>query len=74
MEEKLEQSASLSSSAQKIQEAMKQLGFEYRVVELPSTTECCRRGNHRIQGRTNCSRSSSAVRTAVLVIASGVNR
>jgi prolyl-tRNA editing enzyme YbaK/EbsC (Cys-tRNA(Pro) deacylase) len=79
MEEKLEPSTSLSSSAQKVQEAMKQLGFEYRVVELPATTRSAADAANAIGCKVEQIAKSIVFRTRntnrpVLVIASGVNR
>jgi prolyl-tRNA editing enzyme YbaK/EbsC (Cys-tRNA(Pro) deacylase) len=79
MEEKREQSASLSSSARKVQEAMKQLGFEYRVVELPATTRSAADAANAIGCKVEQIAKSIVFRARntgrpVLVIASGPNR
>jgi prolyl-tRNA editing enzyme YbaK/EbsC (Cys-tRNA(Pro) deacylase) len=79
MEEKLGQPTSLSSSAEKVQDAMKQLGFEYRVVELPATTRSAADAANAIGCRVEQIAKSIIFRTRntdrpVLVIASGVNR
>jgi prolyl-tRNA editing enzyme YbaK/EbsC (Cys-tRNA(Pro) deacylase) len=79
MEEKLGQPTSLSSSAQRVQEAMKQLGFEYRVVELPSTTRSAVDAANAIGCKVEQIAKSIIFRTRntdrpILVIASGVNR
>ena len=79
MNEKPEQSTSLSSSAQKVQEAMKQLGFEYRVVELPATTRSAADAANAIGCKVEQIAKSIVFRAKstdrpILVIASGVNR
>jgi prolyl-tRNA editing enzyme YbaK/EbsC (Cys-tRNA(Pro) deacylase) len=79
MEEKLEPSTSLSSSARRVQEAMKQLGFEYRVVELPATTRSAADAANTIGCKVEQIAKSIVFRARntdrpVLVIASGVNR
>jgi prolyl-tRNA editing enzyme YbaK/EbsC (Cys-tRNA(Pro) deacylase) len=79
MEEKLEQSTSLSSSARRVQEAMRQLGFEYRVVELPATTRSAEDAANAIGCRVEQIAKSIVFRARntgrpVLVVASGVNR
>jgi prolyl-tRNA editing enzyme YbaK/EbsC (Cys-tRNA(Pro) deacylase) len=79
MEEKLGQSRGLSSSAQKVQEAMKKLGFDYGVVELPSTTRSAADAANAIGCKVEQIAKSIVFRAKstdrpVLVIASGVNR
>jgi prolyl-tRNA editing enzyme YbaK/EbsC (Cys-tRNA(Pro) deacylase) len=79
MEEKLEPSTSLSSSARRVQEAMRQLGFEYRVVELPATTRSAADAANAIGCKVEQIAKSIVFRAKntdrpVLVIASGVNR
>ena len=79
MKETLEQSTSLSSSAERVQKAMKQLGFEYCVVELPATTRTAADAANAIGCKVEQIAKSIVFRARntgrpVLVIASGVNR
>jgi prolyl-tRNA editing enzyme YbaK/EbsC (Cys-tRNA(Pro) deacylase) len=79
MEEKLDQPQGLSASAQKVQDTMKQLGFENRVMELPATTRSAADAANAIGCKVEQIAKSILFRAKntdrpVLVIASGVNR
>jgi prolyl-tRNA editing enzyme YbaK/EbsC (Cys-tRNA(Pro) deacylase) len=69
----------LSSSAQNVQDTLRRLGFNYRVIELPQTTRTSREAAQAIGCRVEQIAKSlvfrgSDSRRPVLVIASGVNR
>ncbi len=79
MESRQDDAMNLSSSAKKVQEAMQQLGFQNRVVELPATTRSAADAAHAIGCKVEQIAKSIVFRTRntnrpVLVIASGVNR
>ena len=72
-------SSELSSSAQKVQDALNSLGFSYRVVEMPNTTRSAAEAARAIGCRVEQIAKSLVFKTrqtqrAVLVIASGSNR
>src|SRR5512136_2085842 len=79
MESKRDEAIHLSSSAKKVQDAMQQLGFQNRVVELPATTRSAADAAQAIGCKVEQIAKSIVFRTKhtdrpVLVIASGVNR
>jgi prolyl-tRNA editing enzyme YbaK/EbsC (Cys-tRNA(Pro) deacylase) len=79
MEDKLGQASRLSSSAQKVQDTLKDLGFENRIMELPATTRSAADAADAIGCKVEQIAKSIVFRAKntnrpVLVIASGVNR